>query len=184
MKNKMLSSLALSVAAAVLTQPLFAGIIPAHDIQITENSSTSLSATFDGTPVTVQNTAKDRWTITFDPTFQFGVFVLNGYVEPENNLVNIIDSEPGVGGFGTNQLFVLSDIQGGSFIPDGTTLVETLLISGSQTAVGITFHDSGDGSSVPDSGSTLGLFLFALIGVLGATRLRSPRLVVERPVIA
>ena len=60
MKNKTVLSLALSIAAAVLTQPSFAGVIPAHDIQITEDSSTSLSATFDGASVAVQNTSSDR----------------------------------------------------------------------------------------------------------------------------
>src|SRR4030095_16408251 len=108
MKNKVILSLALSIAAAVLAQPLFAGVIPANDLQITETSSTSLSATFNGSAVTVQNTAPDRWTLTFSNTFTFGAFVLDVFAEPEDNTkANSVD------GTGTNQLFVRSDIVSG-----------------------------------------------------------------------
>jgi hypothetical protein len=52
MKNIIILPLALSLAAVALIEPVFAGVIPTHDIQITENSSTSLSATYDGSAVT------------------------------------------------------------------------------------------------------------------------------------
>lgn len=174
MKNKTVLSLALSIAAAVLTQPLFASVSPDHDIQITENSSTSLSATFDGVPVTVQNiqnTAPDRWTITFSDTFTFGSFALNGWIEnpPSNTgLGNIVEGDA------TNQLFVLSDIAIGSVpFPNGSQFVENLFISGSQTTVGIRFFDNGDGARVPDSGSTSGLLLLSLIALVAVSRGRS-----------
>jgi hypothetical protein len=63
------------------------------------------------------------------------VFTLNGYVEPDGTHVNIIDTEVGVGGFGTNQLFVLSDVLGGSFIPDGTTITERSFDSGKPRSI-------------------------------------------------
>jgi len=175
MKNKTVLSLALSIAAVVLTQPLFAGVIPAHDIRITENSSTSLSATFDLAPVTVQNTASDRWTLTFSNTFTFGSFVLDLWAEPEDNTMTMANS---VEGTGTNQLFIRSDILSGhTTVPDGTQFVENLSISGSQTSVGIRFFDNGDGARVPDSGSTSGLLFLTLITLVAVSRRRSaPRL--------
>ena len=53
-KLRTLAFLGIAIIAAASTQPLFA--VPL-DLQITENSSTSLSATLDGSAVTVQNTA-------------------------------------------------------------------------------------------------------------------------------
>jgi len=171
MKNKMISSLALSVTAAMLAQPLFAGVIPAHDIQITENSSTNLSATFDGAPVTVQNTTSDRWTLTFSNTFTFGSFDLDVFAEPEDNTMTMANL---VEGTGTNQLFVRSDILSGhTTFPNGTPFVEFLSISGSQTAVSITFFDNGDGAKVPDLGSTSALLFLSLIALVAVSRRRS-----------
>jgi hypothetical protein len=176
MKNIMILPFALSLAAIMLIEPVFAGVIPTHDIQITENSSTSLSATYDGSAVTVLNTAPDRWTITFAPTIQFSRFTLNGYTEPDGTHVNIIDTEDGVGGFGTNRLFVLSDVLGGSFIPDGTTITQGAFDSGNPARFDITFHDAAAESGVPETGSTFGLLFLALMGLLAATRFCSLRL--------
>jgi hypothetical protein len=171
MKNKVILFLALSIAAAVLTQPLSAGVIPANDIQITETSSTSLSATFNGSAVTVQNTAPDRWTLTFSDTFTFGAFVLDLWAEPEDNTMTKANS---VEGTETNQLFIRSDILSGhNTVPDGTQFVENLSISGIHTTVGITFHDSGDGAKIPDSGSTSGLLFLSLIALVAVSRRRS-----------
>ena len=171
MKNKVVLSLALSLAAAVLTQPVFAGAIPANDLQITENSPSLLSATFNGSPVTVQNTAPDRWTLTFSDTFTFGSFDLDVFGEPEDNTMHMANL---VEGTGTNQLFVRSDILSGhTTFPNGTQFVQSLSISGNQTNVGITFFDNGDGASVPDSGFTCGLLFLSLIALVAVRRRRS-----------
>jgi hypothetical protein len=90
------------------------------------------------------NTASDRWTITFAATIQFGVFALNGFVEPDGTHVNIIFTEPGAGGFGTNQLFVQGDILGGSFVPDGTTIQEGSFDSGDPGSVQHNLPRRGD----------------------------------------
>src|SRR6476646_4411737 len=73
-----------------------------HDIQFVENSSTSLSATYDGSAVSVLNTVLDRWTITFPSEVLFSNFTFNsGWAEPASSLTNILDSP------GSNQLFIL-----------------------------------------------------------------------------
>src|SRR5207237_8379788 len=105
--------LRVSPVSAGLTQQLFAQVV-SDDIQITDNSSTSLSATFDTAAVTVQNTSTDRWTLTFPAEITFFVVALNGWSEPESALGNIVDSPGGLGSFGTNQLFVFSDFPTGS----------------------------------------------------------------------
>jgi hypothetical protein len=149
----------MALVATAFTQPLFA--VPL-DLQITENSSTSLSATLDGSPVTVHNTGPDQWTLTFDNTFAFTVFDLP-WVEPDSSLLGNF-----VSGTGTNQLFVLSDVPVGSDTPDGTTQSATVFISDVQTDINITFHDHGDSATVPDTGATLGLLVLAMIGLAGA----------------
>jgi len=130
--------------------------------------------------VTVQNTSTDRWTLTFPAEITFFVFALNGWTEPESALGNIVDSPGGLGSFGTNQLFVLSDFPTGSDIPDGTTLVQSLFVGDVRSSVNITFHDNAaaneGGSSVPDTGSTFGLLVVSLIALLGASRPLAVRL--------
>ena len=171
-KLRTLVFLGIAIIAAASTQPLFA--VPL-DLQITENSSTSLSATLDGSAVPVQNTAADHWTLTFADTFVFAVFDVP-WVEP--------DGSPSLGNFvsgtGTNQLFVLSDFPVGDDTPDGTTQTQSVFISGIRTDINITFHDHGDGATVPDTGSTLGLLFLAMIAVAGtrylSTTLSTPQL--------
>jgi hypothetical protein len=156
-----LTFLGIVLIAAAFTQPVSGGVIPL-DLQITENSSTSLSATLDGSAVPVQNTAADRWTLTFADTFVFATFDAP-WVEP--------DGSPSLGNFvsgtGTNQLFVLSDFPVGDDTPDGTTQTQSVFISGIRTDINITFHDHGDGATVPDTGGTLGLLFLAMIAVAG-----------------
>jgi hypothetical protein len=135
-----------------------------------------VSAWADDDSLRCANTAPDRWTITFAATIQFNVFTLNGFVESDGTHVNIIDTETAAGGFGTNRLFVLSDVRGGSFIPDGTTIQQGGLDSGNEVFLNITFHDAATESGVPETGSTFGLLFLALMGLLGATRFCSLRL--------
>jgi hypothetical protein len=71
---------AITVAALVLSRPAFA-----VNIDITENSSTSLTLLYDGQDLTasaVMNTSSDRWTLTFAPTIQWTTFTINGWQEP------------------------------------------------------------------------------------------------------
>jgi len=47
---KILPALMVAITAAWATQPVFGGAV--HQFVLTENSSTSLSATYDGSPIT------------------------------------------------------------------------------------------------------------------------------------
>jgi hypothetical protein len=170
MKIKIILSLAVAIVALVLTHSATA--VPTVDVLITETSSTSLSATFGGTTLIGQKTAPDRWTLTFPDSFTFGTFTINGWIEPESALGNIVDSP------GTNQLFVLSDILIGSTPrPDGSTVFGLpLTLSGLSTTVNITFHDGGDGATVPEKGSTFGLLFVSVVALFGLNRLRHVQL--------
>jgi len=145
--------------------------IPTHDIVLTENSSTDLSVTFDGSPVmTVSNTAQDRWTVTFPDTFIFGGYDKFWEENPISLLGNVVEAS------GTNQLSVLSDVDTGrspAGAANGSTQSQSpgASDSGNPVTVNFKFNDIGDGSSsVPDTGSTLGLFIVSLIALLAARR--------------
>ena len=190
-----LSPLVLVVIASVLLlvrQPSYAGnITPTHTIDITENSSTSLTLLYDGMDITtsaVANNATDQWTLTFDPTIAFTSFVF-GWTEPGDptkvNLIqsatlgiqNSIDAPNAV--VGANMLTIVSDFASGvSSFPDGTTVPEPGFISGNLVTFNITFHDLGDAAvpGVPESASTLGLLFLSLTALLGIRRARSARL--------
>jgi len=60
MKTKIVLSLAVGITAALVSQPVFAGVIE-HQLVLTENSSTSLTATYDGSTsgVTVTFLSRD-----------------------------------------------------------------------------------------------------------------------------
>ena len=85
--------------AVALTQPVIAGAI--HQLSITENSSTSLTATYDGSPLTVTVFGfPEAWTISLPPSFVPSTF-LQQWSEPENStLVNSVN-------FGSSLFFVL-----------------------------------------------------------------------------
>jgi hypothetical protein len=170
-KFSTLIPLAVAIAAAVLTQPVFA--VPDISIDITENSSTSLSVT-GGLTVTVTNTSADRWTLTF-PDVTFGTFTLNAWAEPDSSLGNIVDSP------GTNQLFVLSDVVSGSTppFPDGSTFAEpgSSFPPGQFLTFEITFHDNVTTTEgVPETGSTFVLLFVSVIALFGLNRFRHGQL--------
>src|SRR5947209_4418749 len=71
-KPSTLVFLAIAIAAALVTQPVRAVPI-VNNIVITESSSTSLSATYNGltTGVTVSFLGTDTWAVTFPSTVNF-----------------------------------------------------------------------------------------------------------------
>ncbi len=83
-------------------------------------------------------------------------------------LGNIVDTE------GTNVLSVFSDFitgQSPAEDPNGSTFSRSASDSGKPVTVNFTFNDLGDGSStVPDTGSTLGLLLVPVVALLAARR--------------
>ena len=179
-----LTILAITFAALVLSRPAFATPTPIHTIDITENSSTSLTVLYDLNNVTasvVKLNSPDNWTLTFDPSIQFTTFTLSGWEEPDNPpggfFGNVVGHDPTLGS-APNQLFVISDILTGSNpFPNGSKQSEFGTVNGQQVEFDITFRDNGDApvGRVPESGSTLALFFLSLAALLGASRLRSGR---------
>jgi hypothetical protein len=173
-KFSALAPLGIAIMAA-LAQPVVAA-----SIEIDEFSSTNLTATFDGSTsgVTVQNTSSDHWTVTFDLDFTFSS-TLVAWAEPENSALD----PNGLWNQGTfifnasgNQMFIVSDtsLLAGSLVASDSTFVPVGQLNNifmKERTVIATFTDHSDG--VPDNGSTFGLLVLSLIGVVGAIRLRS-----------
>ncbi len=149
-----------ALATLTILQPARAGN-PFNLLDIIESSSTVLSATFNLVPLVVINTGPDQWTITL-PGFQPSLGAAD-WIEPDNALlVNRLTMDPT-----GHQIFVVSDTaaQPGDLITtDGLSL---------NNAVGLitTYHDR-EPSTVPESGSTLGLLGLALTSLL-ALRLKT-----------
>ena len=80
---KILPVLTAAIAAALVTQPVRAGVI--DSLVITENSSTSLTATFNGNPLSVTLNFADNWNYCPGWSFRDG---------------------PGVGGTGTGRFWL------------------------------------------------------------------------------
>ena len=168
--------LAISLAALLVGRPAFA-ISLVHTLDITENSSTSLTVIFDTTDVTasvVHLNSSDNWTLTFDPSIQFGVFNIFWFEPDDPTAHNEVGTDPNA----LNVLNVLSDIHSinGLEQPDGTPQNENINVNGQQGTVDIRFFDKGDAAvGVPENASTLALFFLSLAALFGASRLRSRR---------
>lgn len=160
---------------AVATQPLKAEVI--NQIVLTENSSTSLTATYNGSTsgVTVTFLGDDLWNVTFPASVTFSLFGGVNWLEPgsttQGNEVTFFTPP-------SHTLSVISDFQlaGLTTVGNGITVnnVGTDSINGG--SISATFNDNGDVASAPDTGSTLGLLAVALAGLIGASRFRSIRL--------
>src|SRR5438045_2522836 len=121
---KVLPALMVAITAASATQPVFGGAI--HLISITENSPTSLAATYDGSPLTVNFDPgfPDQCLIVLPQTFTLGVDA-EQWIEPENSgLVNLLAFNPSVRGIPPS-IAVISDTSLNNQIPvnaDGATI--------------------------------------------------------------
>ena len=150
-----LAPLAIAVAAAFATQPVFA--VPDHQLVFTENSSSSLSVTFDGstTGISVFNQNADDWFVLFPPTLIFAGSL--DWIEPAENSSNSFFG-------GSGQAFVYSDnvIFPGAQ-PDGFTYVNAGTDTSDGVPIDVTFHDLGD--TVPDTGTTCSLLGLSLMGL-------------------
>jgi hypothetical protein len=158
---------ALCLAAMLLAQ----GTANAIELVFTENSSTSLAATFDGQALTVNNLANDFWVVQLPGGFLSADPAQ--WTEPENSsLVN----RAAVSGLGTS-IDITSDVTavGGTPVADGTRVSFGTLREGRHVAdVFATFFDKAasaeGGTSVPDAGSTATLLGLALLGIEGLRR--------------
>jgi hypothetical protein len=160
-KPSTLVSLGIAIAAALVTQPVRAVAIT-NFLVITENNSTSLTATLNGNALGVTNPGADLWFIALN-----GIASSAGeqfWTEPDaSGTLNIVQAR-------VDRIAVLSDqvLTGG--LADDTPDTTTFTLNG--VALSVTFDDDGDVAAVPDTGSTLGLLSLSVVALLGATRLR------------
>jgi hypothetical protein len=164
--------IAMAIEAALLAQPVFA--VPVHKIVLTENSSTSLSATFDGstTGITVTKLGSEHWIVTF-PATVFLSLTRAFWVEPKNSaLGNAVVFNP------SNSISVVGDaITNFTPVADKTIVKNVGVDTRDQVSISATFDDdAARAETVPETGSTFGPLFLSLIALLGAMRLRSLRL--------
>ena len=155
-KLSTLAPLAIAITAALIAQPVFA----VHQFVMIEDSSTSLTATNDGSPLTVTFVESDHWTITGFPllvVFNPGLLL---WTEPENS--DLFNS------FGNGVVF--SDSPGENGVPNGTTINNVGEDLSDFQSISATFFDRGDVAGVPDVGSTLPLLGCALLGLVSLRR--------------
>jgi hypothetical protein len=174
-----------SVAIATGLLAMMAPVLPVvagtgDSLVITENSSTSLTATWDGASVPVANNSANNWSITLPVPVYIG-FTGEGAgaftPEPsgETGFNNVFDV--GTTGLFGNVVTVASDV-------GTTTGTETQAADGVFTQVGadasgvpvfLSFHDVGDGGSTPtpDGGSTALLGVLSFLALFGVARLRA-----------
>ena len=153
---KLLPALIVAITATLVTQPMRAGVI--DSLIITELSSTSLTATLNGNPLTVTLNFADNWTIALPGVSGTSV----QWEEPEPDaagLGNIVQSF-----LSPNELNVISDFGPAILaLPDGTPDATTFTLNGDPLSV--TFFDKGDVSTAPDTGTTFSLLGVSLMGL-------------------
>ena len=170
MNTKIILVLVVAITAALGIQPASAGAI--HSFVITEVSSTSLTVTYDGSPLTVTFHSSESWTFLLPAGFLSNdVGGLLQWTEPENSNL-------------ANQVSFGSEITRGGFVVSDQSILNQFPINADGTSVEVgtdggvpvlaTFNDNASGSeTAPDTASTLSLLFLALTAVFGASRLRS-----------
>jgi len=146
-----------------------------HELVLTELSSTTLTATYDGLTsrisISSNPSVPDRWAVTVSSA-SFGLSPLGtGWIEPEDNsLFNTITGISNMQGVSASVEFTSdSNLSFHSPLTDGSTLNNFGTDGLDGGTINLTFNDKSD---LPDTGSTLGLLGLALAGLFGATRLR------------
>ena len=151
-----------AITAAFVTQPVFG--VPDHQLIFTETSSTDLTVTYDGSPLTVTRDSSDLW--HFSLPSGFFSFGQPQWTEPDkSNLVNYVD-------FTSNtEAIVHSDILPNSVFStnadDTSVEVGTIFVGG--VPVDATFDDdaaTAETPAVPDTGTTGSLLGLSLIGLV------------------
>jgi hypothetical protein len=163
---KLLPGLMVAITAALVTQPMRAGTI--DSLVFTEKSSNSLTATLNGTALSVTHVGTDGWFVTLA-----GV---SGPIQPPGKLPldgQQVWTEPGAAGFPVNavttqmsfnRISVTSDLNVPlPGLPDGTQ--DTMNFSLNGNSLFVTFFDKGDVAPAPDTGTTGSLFGLSLMGL-------------------
>jgi VPDSG-CTERM motif len=160
---KILPALMVAITAALVAQPAFGDGNAFHDFLITENSSSSLSVTYDGSPLTVSRPSLDNWTFAL-PTGFLSVPLAQSWqwTEPDNsNLVNLVNFGSDV----TRAGFVQSDFSLNTQLPTNVDGASVLVGTDGGVDVFASFTDLGDTAAVPDTGTTFSLFGLSLMGL-------------------
>lgn len=135
-------------------------------LNITENSSSSLTAVLNGSPLTVLNPAPNSWSFVSPAT---GTSFAE-WAEPGETTVNFINLDPTTG-----IMLIGSDISGiAGLTPqnNGATDITDFHVSGGAT-LDVIFTDNGDSSStVPDAVATFELLSLSLaaLGTMAKVR--------------
>ena len=175
-----LVALAMAVTAALGTHS--ANAIAIYDLVLTENSSSSLTYTYNGpSTFSVTNTSPDHWTIQITSMGSFNTFEQD-WAEPEDPtqaFVNVVSHSTQTNPdmfFVSSDLNIIFDSNGATPVAPNDTPVSIGTDGGHP--VQLTFNDLAaisEAAGVPETGFTLGLFAFSLMALLGLTRLRLPR---------
>ena len=155
--NLPLTAFLIAITATFVTQSLRASAI--DTLVITENSSTSLTATLNGTtPLSVTFNSDDFWYITLPGVGgAFQVWAEPGMPVP--GFSNFVDTFAGPDLLEVTSEFFTS-VPG---LPDGTQDKTTFTLNGNPLYV--TFFDKGDAATAPDTGTTASLFGLSLTGL-------------------
>jgi hypothetical protein len=167
-------ALTLLVVAIVLLALQPARAVAIHSLVLTETSSTSLTATYDGSAVGVSviYISGDHWGVTVG--FPVAFSGNPQWTEPDNpsafNVITLLAIP--------NQFIVNSDFfsNGTTPLADGTIFPNFGTDARDGAPISVTFKDYGDVAAVPDAGSTSLLLLLSLAVLFGGARFRLPRL--------
>src|SRR6266478_6795804 len=134
---KVLPALMAAITAAFVTQPVFGSVIDLdHQLIFTENSSSSLSATYDGATLTPTFVSTDEWTLQTNVRSLF-VVVFPQWEEPGSaSSINVFQLS------GSHGLVTIdSDQSGDTVFGDGFTFVAVGTDSSDGVPVDVTFND-------------------------------------------
>ena len=184
-----------TILAATLVSiiaPVFSAhaTITSDTLLITENSSTSLSVTWNGAGITPSLLANDHWQFTLPVAVHLGSGE-GSFGSPDGAAI----AEPGAGTLGPwNNVFTsttittpdvtLVDVQSDSATTSGFASLLTDGVSGNAgtdvngLSIFLTFHDVGDagtGGTVPDNSSTVLLALISMSIVFGMAKYRAAK---------
>jgi len=179
MKTKIILSLAIAITAALVTRPVLADL---NQLIITENSATDLSATYNGSPLTVIPPVGQLSFVVVAPpgvTFEHLIFPPEietiAFIEPEDpTLVNWITFSSGdiaiLSDFPSSLLLEHIDPKKILFVSDGATVVSVGFDRNNEQGIALTFHDNAGAGEAPETGSTFCLLFLSLVALLGASR--------------
>jgi hypothetical protein len=151
-----------AITAVFVTQSVYG--VPDHQMVFTENLSSSLTVTFDGSSAgfTVLNPSPDAWSVTGSQSLAEGTNFFAIWGEPSNDLsLNQVLLNGGSG----NTFTVISDFPVATGVPNGFTYVGLFTDTSDGVAVDVTFNDNGDTARTPDTGTTGSLLGLSLVGL-------------------